>query len=100
MKAYRYISLNPSDLLLVERHYKQDKRHHVRKKCEVLLRSHQGYKIPELAIMFNIHCDTVREWFNKWEEAGIAGFAIKAGRGVKAKLDLTDATLVEFVKKK
>lgn len=99
MKAYRYITLSPSDLLLVEQGYKSDKRHHVRKKCEVLLRSHQGYKIPELAIMFSVHCDTIREWFNQWEAEGMAGFAIKSGRGRKAKLAIADEDVVAFIKK-
>jgi transposase len=100
MKAYRYIQLSSSECIAVEARYKTDSRHHIRRKCQVLLFSHQGYKVPELAIMFNVHCDTIRGWFNKWETDGLAGFSIKAGRGVKAKIDAQDETLVAFIKKK
>jgi transposase len=100
MKAYRYIELTESDLLAVESVYKTDKRHHVRKKCHTLMLSHQGRKVPELAIIFKVHCDTIRTWFDKWTSLGLSGFAIKAGRGVKAKLDTSDAAVVAYVKEK
>jgi transposase len=100
MKPYRYIQLNSINYKAVETAYKTDKRHHVRTKCQVLLFSHQGYKISELGTMFNKPCETIRKWFNKWEAEGLAGFSIKAGRGVKPKIDAKNEDLIAFIKKK
>ena len=100
MKPYRYIKLSPSDKLLLSSIYKTHSKHHFREKCDAILLSDAGYKVPQLAIMFNKHCDTIRDWFNLWESEGISGFEIQSGRGVKAKLDKDNAELEQFIKKK
>ena len=100
MKPYRYICLNTAEIEAVQTAYQTDHRHHVRQKCHALLLSHRGHKVPEIASLFGVQRDTVRGWFNKWSAEGVTGFAIKAGRGVKAKLDQTNEKLVDFIKKK
>jgi transposase len=99
MSNYRYIKLTEEEQKMLSSAYKIHTKHHYREKCQSLLLSCQGYSIPEIAIMFNKHCDTIRSWFNLWEQEGISGFAIKSGRGVKPKLDRNNSELLDFIKK-
>lgn len=100
MKPYRYIQLSSEAQLVLEASYKTDERHHFREKCNALLLSNKGYTVPQIAGILSKCRDTIHSWFDKWEQEGIAGLAIKPGRGVKAKLDSNDASLYELVKKK
>lgn len=100
MKKRRYITLTDTDYVLVESAYKEGAKHHYRERCHAILLSAEKYTIGELALMFKKQEDTIRGWFNQWEAHGLKGLEIQEGRGLKPKLSVKNAELVELVKKK
>ena len=70
-----------------------------RKKCHCILLSHSGKTTKELAELFQVSAHSIRLWFQRWENGGIEGLQLKAGRGRKAKLDINQNKHVEIVKK-
>lgn len=53
-----------------------------RDRAHALLLSNKGYTINQLSAVFEVRRATVSEWFNRWEESGMAGLsdAEKSGR--------------------
>ena len=51
-------------------------------RCHAILLSDKGYSIPQLVEIFDVDRDTIRSWFQRWEENGISGLsdASRSGR--------------------
>lgn len=95
MQANRYIKLNEAEIVTLEEGVKNHKKAYFRMRCESLLLSNRGYKIEEIARLFEVRTHTVRFWMNRWENHGIVGLQIAKGRGRKAGICLADVSLVE-----
>ncbi len=54
----------------------------VRKRAHAILLSHKGYKIDDLALIFEADRDTISSWLKRWEEEGLGGLsdAPRSGR--------------------
>jgi transposase len=54
----------------------------IRQRAHSVLLSHAGQTVKELATTFEVTGDTVRDWFQRWEEGGIVGLgdATRSGR--------------------
>lgn len=81
----------------MEEGVKNHKKAYFRMRCEGLLLSNRGYKVEEIARLFEVRTHTVRFWMNRWESYGVAGLQISKGRGRKASISLTDTQLVEAI---
>ena len=80
---------------VLRRLHKQSERARVRDRAQCVLLSEQGYTIPTLCKVFDVTQVTIYNWFNNWEERGLAGLYDKPGRGRKKKLSVELAHLYE-----
>jgi transposase len=71
-----------------------------RKHCQAILLNNQGFSVQELMKIFDCRKNTIYDWFNNWEEKGIEGLKLQAGRGRKAMFDTNNIQEVELVKLK
>jgi transposase len=97
---FRYIILREEDTIAIEKGYKMGKTSHFRERCYALLLSHRGCTISEISSLLRKKDKTIRKWFNSFEDQGILGLEIKAGRGRKPSLDTKDERVVSEIKKK
>jgi transposase len=100
MKRYRYIKLSPSENSAISEGIKFGKTHHFRERCRALDYSNKGETIPQIAYLLGKRCETIRHWFNNWEQSGISGLEIQPGRGLKPILDIKSEDLIVEIKKK
>lgn len=94
MNPYRYINLSALEIATLEEGLKQHNKSFFRTRCHALLLSQRGYKVMEIATLLQVRSHTVRLWMTNWEEKGLAGLQISAGRGRKAAIQLSDTALV------
>jgi transposase len=71
-----------------------------RKHGQATLLNNQGFSVQELMKIFDCRKNTIYDWFNNWEEKGIEGLKLQAGRGRKATFDTNNIQEVELVKLK
>jgi len=96
----RFIKLTKEDRETLENGYRDFAKHHFRQRCQSILLSDEGITVPELAKMFKVRTRTIYTWMDRWTTFGVEGLKILPGRGIKAKLKITDPDLVDLVKKK
>ena len=77
MKSYRYIILSDSDNLAIINGIKNGKTHHFRERCRAIDFSNKGQKVPQIAFLLEKRCETIRHWFDKWEQQGLCGLDIQ-----------------------
>lgn len=75
--------LNPETLRLLERIYRQSRHHQVRQRAHCLILTTQGLTFAQLMQIFGITRKTLYNWFNTWEQRGVAGLYNRPGRGRK-----------------
>ena len=84
---------------VLRRLHKQSERARVRDRAQCVLLSEQGYTIPTLCKMLDVTQVTIYNWFNNWEERGLAGLYDKPGRGRKKKLTVEQqAQVIEWTR--
>ena len=57
--------------------------HRVRDRAHMILLNADGWRVPEIADIFNCHQHTVRASLKRWQSAGLYGLWEKGGRGQK-----------------
>lgn len=82
----------------LEKGYKRGKTHIFRRKCQCILKSHEGHTITELSALYDVSRQSISRWFNEWESAGIDGLKLQPGRGRPKKLDTENTGHVKAVK--
>jgi transposase len=90
--------LTEDEKVSLQRGYAHGKSPLFRRKCHCILQSNSGKTSKELASFFQVNSLTVLSWFKLWENKGIEGLKLKAGRGRKPKLNPTDQKHVKMVK--
>lgn len=98
MQANRYITTSNEEITTLAEGVKNHSKAYFRMRCEGLLLSSRGYKIAEIAQLYEVRTPTVRAWMDSWEQTGIAGLQIASGRGRKATIQLSDTVLVAQIK--
>ncbi len=91
----RYIQLLPEQVPMLERIRRLSKKPRTRDRALALLLSHQGQSAPKLALFFDVHRNTIINWFNAFERYGLPGLYDNPRRGRRRKLN---AEQVEQVK--
>lgn len=71
--------------------------HRFRIRCQSILLSAEGYRIGQLAKMFEVERDTISRWLNQWEQKGLSGLEDKPRSGRPAKLRIDNAEHIEQV---
>ena len=96
----RQVELTKSEEMTLEEGFKNHPKAHVRKRFHALLLSHKGWKVKDIAKLYDVRTRTIYSWMNKWEKVGVTELYIKNGRGLKPTLDILDDNIIEIVKKK
>lgn len=94
----RFVKLSDAELAALHNGHRNGQPFEFRNRCHCLILSHQGYTIPELTKMFNVHRVSVYAWFDLWETGGIAALHKKPGQGRRPKLSPANPQHVERVK--
>ena len=66
---------------------KSGAKNHVRVKCDTVLLSNRGYDIESLPELHQVRTHTIRSRMDKWEEKGLEGFSVIAGRGRRPEIE-------------
>ncbi len=80
--------LTEEDSKALENGRKHGKGYQFRDRCHCIILSFLGFEIKDLAVLFNVGQNTIRNWFNAWESKGIEGLKNKAGQGRKPTLSI------------
>lgn len=97
MGKIRVINLREEQRKSLEAGLRSGKSHGFRMRCQLVLLKSEGRSSKEVAGLVKMHPISVNNWLNRFEQEGLAGLTIKAGRGRKLVLDLAQDT--EKVKK-
>lgn len=98
-RIMRYIKeLTAEQIEELTKGYKQGSTHSYRRRCQCILLSYQGQRVPQLSKHFEVSQISIYKWFNRWEFQGIEGLKIRPGRGRKRKLDIDNTAHVKQVK--
>lgn len=76
-------NLSVETISLLKRIYQQSQHHQVRQRAQCILLSHEGYSTTILMDVFKVTRLTIYNWFNDWDERGVAGLYDRCGRGRK-----------------
>ena len=80
----RYIQLQPEQARMLERIRRRSQKPRVRDRALALLLSHQGQSVPQLAMFFGLHRNTMINWFNAFEHGGLVGLYDAPRSGAQA----------------
>ena len=86
----RYVApLSETDEKALTSLFKHHNAHSVRRRAHAVLLSAKGFRIDEIARIYQIHRDTVVDTFDRWEKEGLQGLydAPKSGRPPKLSED-------------
>lgn len=82
----RYIKLKSEQRQMLSRIRRQSRKPLVRDRAFCMLLSDQGQSIHQLTKFFDVHRNTIRNWFESFENDGLVGLYDCVGRGGKLKL--------------
>jgi transposase len=94
----RFISLTEQETETLEQGSRHHDKPYFRQRCECLLLSNRGYRVGQMADLFQTRTHTIRAWMDSWLEKGLCGLYIQAGRGRKGAIGADQAPLVEDIK--
>lgn len=70
----------------LEKQFRNDQRHAVRTRCQLVLLKAEGRKSKEVADIVKMCEMSVNNWLNRYKTNGLSGLLTKPGRGRKAKI--------------
>ncbi len=82
----RYIQLNPVQYEMLSLIRRKSEKPAVRDRAFSLLLSSQGQTISQLSQFFDVHRNTINNWFNAFAANSLVGLYDEPGRGSKSKL--------------
>ena len=97
---YIRLCLTPAELAIAEKLYQTSPKHHIRQKAHAFLLSNTGHIVTDISKILGFDEETIRSWFSKWKANGFESFEIKKGRGLKPKLLVSNAEIIDYVKKR
>ena len=76
MNRKKYVSaLSDSQQSELQQLIKTSSDHRVRQRAHAILLSARIYSIETLADIFSVHCNTISEWIDSWQQTGIESLA-------------------------
>jgi transposase len=82
----RFVKLSEADRSSLEAAYRNSQSPVLRQRSQGILLSDRGHTVPQIAAIFEVHVNTVRHWFDLWEQGGLEALHHKPGQGRKRKL--------------
>ena len=79
--------VTPETRHLLQRINRQSLHHQVRRRAHCILLHSQDFSVGQLMDIFSVGEKTIYNWFNEWENRGMAGLYNRPGRGRKAIFD-------------
>lgn len=79
-------SLSNETISLLNRIHQHSRSHRARQRAQCILLSHQGFSIPTLIQIFSVTQITIYNWFNAWDDRGVASLYDRKGKGRKPEL--------------
>lgn len=95
----KHIDLNESEQITLREGAKYHPKVEFREKCRALLLSQAGVTIKQIATHLDVNHNTVGNWINAWEIAGIVALNRKLGQGRNPILSVTNANHIEHLNK-
>ncbi len=77
----RFVTLTPEEVSGLRHARKTDKRHTFRARCQIILMSHAGFAIQDIAETEGVSRQVVSKWFDRFETDGIEGLVTAKGQG-------------------
>ncbi len=71
----------------------------VRQRAHAILLSAKGYKVNQLADIFDVDRDAITEWFNRWESGGVEGLENKPRSGRPPSLSPEDFLRISLARR-
>jgi transposase len=81
----------------VEAMFRNHRKPYIRNRAKAILLRSEGFSVATIAKMFNTRFQTVYEWLRRYKDKGFIGLIILPGRGLKAKMNVLDASQVEVI---
>lgn len=91
--------LTDTEQLTLEQGFKYGSAPDFRQRCQILLMSHKGYEVKQIANILDISSQTVYSAMKSWRVDGVSGLIRKKGQGRKAILQADNARHVEVTHK-
>ena len=80
-------ALSDAQRASLERVYRHSTAHRQRQRAQAVLLSAKGFTLEQLALMCEVHPETVSGWLNNWQERGLDGLADAPKPGRRRKID-------------
>ena len=77
----RFLKLNSLQHSELELGHKNGRKATFRQRCHYILLSNQGKTLETIADIYKTTCQTVANWFDRYETSGIAGLHTAKGKG-------------------
>lgn len=88
-------SLTPDQRATLQQMHKQGPTHRVRQRAQAILLSARGYKIDQLADLFECDRDTISQWLDLFSTQGLAALSDAPKSGRPPKLDTAAQQVVQ-----
>lgn len=95
----KHIDLIESEQITLREGAKYHPKVEFREKCRALLLNQAGVTIKQIATHLDVNHNTVGNWINAWETAGIIGLNRKIGQGRNPILSVTNANHIQQLDK-
>lgn len=82
----RFVKLSEAEQSDLEASYRNSQSPVLRQRSQGILLSARGHTVSQIAAIFEVHVNTVRHWFDLWEQSGLEALRHKPGQGRKRKL--------------
>ena len=91
-------ALSDADRASLEHVYRHGSVHRLRQRAHAILLSAKGFTLEQLALMCEVHPETVSGWFDQWQQQGLDGLADAPKTGRRRKIDAAlEADLLDLL---
>lgn len=91
----KFIKLTQQQVMALQEGRKSHPSYQFRDRCQCLLLSNEGKQVKELAQLLQVSTISIYNWFNRWEDKGIAGLVNEKGQGRKFILSAADEETIK-----
>ena len=82
----------------LEQLHRQGSVHRLRQRAQAVLLSAKGFTLEQLAVLCDVHPETVSGWLDAWQAQGLAGLADAPKPGRRRKIDaVLEAELLDLL---
>lgn len=91
-------TLSDAQRASLEQVYRHGSAHRLRQRAQAVLLSAKGFTLEQLAVMCEVHPETVSIWLNQWQTHGLDGLADAPKPGRRRKIDaVLEAELLDLL---